>query len=452
MTKKKTSSSTQKSSAATSANKTPTTEEGVRRSKRVRILTEKAKNLVLETDDAGAVLDEDDGAWMDVDDEDDGSQRCRLHQRDLDTFLKLCMAIRLFLSEVITEEQLTEADKLIREYCMDLVELYGSNVIRPNHHYATHTAECIRDYGPMRGYWTFIFERLNKILKSYWTNNHEGGEIEMTFFREFLRASRLHDMLSEGLRQPADSFHHQTCRLMQEATHDTRGTLQQLVEELEDASADENVLLSFSPRAARERLHDDVYFAFLTYMQGRYPLQGYHSDIALSPHPGSIMLPRIAITFDYVVIAGYRYYAARRSSDPSNSLCLFRVSEAGATWVGQIEDIVAFDVTESRRELFVYVRWLRPASICLEGTPWAACASTFMIQTWHIGGFLNSTVDVSPSPIVSLQDILSPVVQHVTHIRGEPCCVTMPIARKVSRLLYAIHDTIISDLQFHVAH
>ncbi|KAI8985713.1 hypothetical protein BD414DRAFT_394137, partial [Trametes punicea] len=84
-------------------------------------------------------------------------------------------------------EKAKQADKLLREYCVELVELYGAGVIRPNHHYATHTAEFIRDYGPLRGYWTFIFERLNKILKSFRTNNHEGGEIEMTFFREFYR-------------------------------------------------------------------------------------------------------------------------------------------------------------------------------------------------------------------------------------------------------------------------
>lgn len=39
----------------------------------------------------------------------------------------------------------------------------------------------------MHGFWTFLFERLNKVLKSYKTNNHSGGELETTFFREFHR-------------------------------------------------------------------------------------------------------------------------------------------------------------------------------------------------------------------------------------------------------------------------
>ena len=51
-----------------------------------------------------------------------------------------------------------------------------------------HTPECVRDFGPLHGFWTFLFKRLNKVLKSYKTNNHSGGEVEATFFREFYRS------------------------------------------------------------------------------------------------------------------------------------------------------------------------------------------------------------------------------------------------------------------------
>jgi hypothetical protein len=39
----------------------------------------------------------------------------------------------------------------------------------------------------MHGFWTFLFERLNKVLKSYNGANHAGGELEVSFFREFHR-------------------------------------------------------------------------------------------------------------------------------------------------------------------------------------------------------------------------------------------------------------------------
>jgi hypothetical protein len=41
-----------------------------------------------------------------------------------------------------------------------------------------------------------VFERLNKVLKSYSTNNHAGGELETTFVREFMRNTSLRRLVS----------------------------------------------------------------------------------------------------------------------------------------------------------------------------------------------------------------------------------------------------------------
>lgn len=68
--------------------------------------------------------------------------------------------------------------------------------MKPNHHYLTHIFDQIEDYGPVYGFWTFLFERLNKVLKNYAQNNHAGGELEVTFFRECSREGRLRVMVS----------------------------------------------------------------------------------------------------------------------------------------------------------------------------------------------------------------------------------------------------------------
>ena len=73
-------------------------------------------------------------------------------------------------------------------------QLYRDDV-KPNHHWIVHIFEQIRDYGPVYGLWTFTFERLNKVLKSYATNNHSGGAIEVSFFRAFRRDSRLREIV-----------------------------------------------------------------------------------------------------------------------------------------------------------------------------------------------------------------------------------------------------------------
>jgi hypothetical protein len=68
--------------------------------------------------------------------------------------------------------------------------------VKPNFHYITHIFQIIRDFGPVYGFWTFLFERLNKLLKSYDTNNHADGELEVTFFREFHRDANLREVVS----------------------------------------------------------------------------------------------------------------------------------------------------------------------------------------------------------------------------------------------------------------
>jgi hypothetical protein len=53
----------------------------------------------------------------------------------------------------------------------------------------------MRDFGPMYGFWTFLFERLNKVLKSYKLNNHGFGHLEVSFFHEFHRTNRVSQMV-----------------------------------------------------------------------------------------------------------------------------------------------------------------------------------------------------------------------------------------------------------------
>lgn len=106
-------------------------------------------------------------------------------------------------------------------------------------------------------------------------------------------------------------------------------------------------------------------------MQVRYPLQHYHSDIALPNNPLSKMISATGTVFDYVVVGGHRYNAASRATSQENSHALIRISGAGATWVGEIEHIVLYeDSTAGIREMYAYVRWFRPANISLMGTPW----------------------------------------------------------------------------------
>ncbi|KAH9947414.1 hypothetical protein B0H21DRAFT_692092, partial [Amylocystis lapponica] len=97
--------------------------------------------------------------------------KVRMHSQDADNFLSLACTVA-YVNQIHPEN------------------------VKPNFHYMTHIFDQIEDYGPVYGFWTFLTERLNKVLKSYATNNHAGGEIEVTFFRAFSRDVRLRRLVS----------------------------------------------------------------------------------------------------------------------------------------------------------------------------------------------------------------------------------------------------------------
>jgi hypothetical protein len=63
--------------------------------------------------------------------------------------------------------------------------------MRPNHHWAVHIPDQISLYGPLNGFWAFLTERLNKILKNLNSNNWTGGRLEVSMMREFHRSTRI---------------------------------------------------------------------------------------------------------------------------------------------------------------------------------------------------------------------------------------------------------------------
>lgn len=129
-----------------------------------------------------------------------------------------------------------------------------------------------------------------------------------------------------------------------------------------------------------------MYFTFLAYMNRRNPLQPYHSDIAIPTNPSSKVICNFATVFDHVVVNGHRYHAARRACSVVDSLVLIRISPAGATWIGELQDIVLYDNSITAvRELFAYVKWLRPiTNIDLKETPW---------ESWYVL-FLSPCSDI----------------------------------------------------------
>ncbi|RPD62755.1 hypothetical protein L227DRAFT_562043 [Lentinus tigrinus ALCF2SS1-6] len=265
--------------------------------------------------------------------------------------------------------------------------------------YYTMDGDFVLNFGPLREFWTFVFERLNKILKSFKTNNHDGGELECTFLREFHRTAELYRLLAEGLRNAPSECVREGCRQMVHASIDIRGTVQQFAQDIEDTYIDGGIALQLSPRATNECFELELYSNFVQFLRRTHPLQPYHT--VLEPHPpaGSLLISDRATFFDYAVICSHRYVAASRSTSVTarDSLALVRTSgptDAARTWVAEVHHIFS---SQSPAHLLVSVKWLRPVPLeILSTSPWGPFAEDFDLRLWYTDSYLQST-DTGPA-------------------------------------------------------
>ncbi|TDL17025.1 hypothetical protein BD410DRAFT_816596 [Rickenella mellea] len=119
----------------------------------------------------------------------------RMHSDEASNFLRLATALKIILSSSIDEAQLDRAETLLEEYLLGFKELYGADAMKPNHHWSRHIINQIRDLGPVYSFWTFVSERLNKLLKNFNSNSWKGGQMEISMMRYFGRDALLHEMV-----------------------------------------------------------------------------------------------------------------------------------------------------------------------------------------------------------------------------------------------------------------
>ncbi|KAK0470420.1 uncharacterized protein EV420DRAFT_1616565 [Desarmillaria tabescens] len=334
--------------------------------------------------DAGAIEDASDDEY-----EGDQAQKCirlgekgqdllsdsilpNIHPRDPANFFKLSTALRLILVQKTRDKDIEEADRLLRDYGLELIQLYSTSVIKPNHHYATHTASCMCDYGPLHCFWTFLFERINKVPKSYNSGNHSGGELEVSFFQEFHRTVQqscvmMQDSYNAGVKMPI----HESIASMYKATADNCGTVQALVQESDEVYKDGDIALQMSPHSRSIKLPIDVYDSLLRHLQARFPALHLRSYFALGDATSLPLDPR-AIIFDYAIVAQRHYWSLSHANSNANSLvAICTGSQHNDIRIGELLDIITLQQKELGVQSLGHVRWLKPANISLDHTFWS---------------------------------------------------------------------------------
>ena len=89
----------------------------------------------------------------------------------------------------LTQVDIQIADAMLLRFCSKFEVLFGTNHVTPNMHLHGHIKECITDYGPLRSFCLFAFERYNGLLGSQPTNNMNIEPPQL--MRKFIRESEI---------------------------------------------------------------------------------------------------------------------------------------------------------------------------------------------------------------------------------------------------------------------
>lgn len=108
-----------------------------------------------------------------------------LHHSHFNCWMLFVKACHLLCSRSISTREIEDADQLLNEFCITFENLYGKKYCNINLHLHGHLQECLKDFGPVYAFWLFAFERLNGVLGSFHTNNHD---ISLQLMRQFIRS------------------------------------------------------------------------------------------------------------------------------------------------------------------------------------------------------------------------------------------------------------------------
>ncbi len=91
----------------------------------------------------------------------------------LENFVHLVVAADLATRRSTSPDRIALFDKNMMAYIKGLRSIYD-HVLVPNHHLCLHLMECLLAFGPVHGWWSFPFERINGLLQRLNTNYKPG--------------------------------------------------------------------------------------------------------------------------------------------------------------------------------------------------------------------------------------------------------------------------------------
>jgi hypothetical protein len=110
-------------------------------------------------------------------------ERAQRQKKLVEATMLLATAIRWATSYRTSELHATQYMRCITAYLNILKELYPNLAWRPKHHAALHIGPFLLLYGPMHGWWMFVFERIIGLLQKI-NINYKLGELNLLILRQ----------------------------------------------------------------------------------------------------------------------------------------------------------------------------------------------------------------------------------------------------------------------------
>ncbi|KAL6308961.1 hypothetical protein BKA93DRAFT_821803 [Sparassis latifolia] len=224
--------------------------------------------------------------------------------------LLLCAGVCMLVSRKISMSQARIGQDFLTQYNCTLQQLGIDLTI--NNHLSTHFAKFIKLYGPVYGWWLFPFERFNGMFEKVNTNGHNGGRMELTLMRYWVRCHLIYEYL---LALPANAYtkEHEYIEavIKSEGRSERGGMMTELAIYRSEATTDRVKL----PRVLGKHINlhiflgpgtGGIYCLALDYCQRLYPDLHLIDNLSLG-HGTAFVATRVARMLTYIRKDGIRY-------------------------------------------------------------------------------------------------------------------------------------------------
>ncbi|KAG2122289.1 hypothetical protein BD769DRAFT_1670917 [Suillus cothurnatus] len=277
-------------------------------------------------------------------------------------------------------------------------QLDGAKAMKPNFHWAVHLEEQIRDFGPDYNFWTFLSERLNKLLKSSNSNNWTtGGLLEISMMRKFIRGIRMDALAHMAVDQSNVSIERVIFQNILGEGEEAVGTIQ-------DASVEEEVI-----------------------------------NDGMNPSPHTVPLHNHTVFYRYAILDGRQIIPISQSKRDSAGSSLVKVNWDGEVWYGKVVRIFHHPKPglsdPATKRLLAKFRWMKEVPLSPVADDLWSDFPELDVMCFRLNEYWYPNKQPSPPIVLPFDQILCQITRGVVESSIPPLWITTSLDRVCGFLL-----------------